>query len=143
LRDAAEAEEATQDAFVKAYAALDRFRPDAAFRPWLLRIVTNEALNRRRGTWSRERLVQHLRQHDVSAATAPPPDASIDNAARRESLFRALAELPEPQRLTFVYRHILGMSEAETSDVLDTPVGTVKSRAARALDAIRGQLNEH
>src|SRR5206468_4379378 len=74
--DAADAEEAAQDAFVKAYRALWRFRPGAPFRPWLLQIVANEARNRRRSAGRREAL--RLRAGaDVSGDAAPSPEATL------------------------------------------------------------------
>src|SRR4249919_3932078 len=91
--NAADAEEAAQDAFVKAYRALWRFRHGAPFRPWLLRIVANEARNRRRSAGRRAALA--LRAAQVpSGEAAPSPEAALLGAERREELLAALNRLP-------------------------------------------------
>jgi len=140
LRDAAEAEEATQDAFVKAYGALPRFRPEAAFRPWLLRIVTNEARNRRKSASRRASL--SLRAADVAAATqsAPSPEGQVLAAEDRRLVLRALDALREEDRLVIAYRYFLDLTEAETAEALGCPRGTVKSRLSRALGRLREQV---
>src|SRR5207247_8251245 len=94
----AEAEDAAQEGFVKAYRALWRFRPGAPFRPWLLQIVANEARNRRRSAGRREAL--RLRAGaDVSGDAAPSPEATLLGAERREELLEAINRLSEPGRL--------------------------------------------
>ncbi|MEE8331862.1 MAG: RNA polymerase sigma factor [Acidimicrobiia bacterium] len=127
-RSAQDAEEATQDGFVKAWKALDRFRDDAPFRPWLMRIVTNEALNRVR---SRKR--RRARELSVPLdVTAPAAESQALSRAEAETLLAAVDRLPDKYRLTVSYLYLLGFSEAETADALGVAVGTVKSRAARA-----------
>src|SRR5204862_4698938 len=87
--NAADAEEAAQDAFVKAYRALWRFRAGAPFKPWLLRIVANEARNRRRSAGRRSALA--LRAAQVpSGEAAPSPEAALLDSERREQLIAAL-----------------------------------------------------
>ena len=71
-RDAPEAEDATQEAFIKAYRAIDRFRPGAPFRPWLLTIVTNEARNRRRSAGRRAKLNLQMAAEDQVASPSRP-----------------------------------------------------------------------
>ena len=75
-RSSAEAEDAAQEAFVKAFYALDRFRAGEAFRPWVLRIVSNEAKNRRRSVSRRERLTVRLAQDRGPGDAAPSPEAA-------------------------------------------------------------------
>ena len=75
--NAADAEEAAQDGFVKAYRALGRFRRGAPFRPWLLRIVANEARNRRRSAGRRERLALRAADESRSGDAAPSPEAAL------------------------------------------------------------------
>ena len=128
-RNAADAEDATQDALVKAWRAFGRFRPDAPMRPWLLQIVANEARNRRRSEGRRERLALRA----SSGEAAPSPEEEID----RERLVGALDELSGDHRLVLGCRYLLDLSEEETAAALDVPLGTVKSRTARALDALR------
>jgi RNA polymerase sigma-70 factor (ECF subfamily) len=134
---AADAEEAAQDAFVKAWRALGRFRQGAAFRPWLLQIVANEARNRRRSAGRRVRLVLRVASETSSGDAAPSPEASVLEEERRAGLLAAVEALPDDARDVIVCRYFLDLSEAETATVLDVPPGTVKSRTARALERLR------
>jgi RNA polymerase sigma-70 factor (ECF subfamily) len=134
---AADAEEAAQDAFVKAWRALGRFRPHAPFRPWLLRIVANEAHNRRRSAGRRANLALRAAHEGSSGDAAPSPEAALLDAERRETLLAALNGLPDDARQVIACRYLLGLSEEETAAALDVPRGTVKSRTARALDRLR------
>jgi DNA-directed RNA polymerase specialized sigma24 family protein len=85
-RNAADAEDATQDGFVKAWRALGRFREGAPFRPWLLRIVANEARNRRRSAGRRAGLALRAATSEPSGEAAPSPEASILSAEQRAPL---------------------------------------------------------
>jgi len=136
---AADAEEATQDAFLKAYRALDRFRAGAPFRPWLLRIVANEARNRRVAATRRERLALRAREQPPAQA-APSPEAALLDLDAREELLAALRQLDERDRLAIACRYFLDLSEAETAAALDCRRGTVKSRLSRALARLRTEL---
>jgi RNA polymerase sigma-70 factor (ECF subfamily) len=89
-RSSAEAEDAAQEAFVKAFYALDRFRAGEAFRPWVLRIVSNEAKNRRRSVGRRERLTVRLAQDRGSGDAAPSPEAAALGREEREALLGAI-----------------------------------------------------
>jgi RNA polymerase sigma-70 factor (ECF subfamily) len=135
VRNPSDAEDATQDALVKAWRALGRFRPDEPLRPWLLRIVANEARNRRRSAGRRERLV--LRAAASSGEAAPSPEDAVVDEAQRADLLRALDELPDPAREVLAYRYLLELTEEETAAALDVAVGTVKSRTSRALDRLK------
>jgi RNA polymerase sigma-70 factor (ECF subfamily) len=140
-RDRSEAEDAAQEAFVKAYYALPRFRPDAPFRPWLLRIVSNEARNRTRSTRRHRGLV--LRAAAVSDGdAAPSPETAALAAEDREDLVAALNGLSPPDREVIGYRFLLGLSESETAEVLGVRLGTVKSRLSRAMTRLRAVLQE-
>jgi RNA polymerase sigma-70 factor (ECF subfamily) len=139
---AADAEEVAQDAFVKAYRALGRFRRGAPFRPWLLQIVVNEARNRRRATGRRELLTLRVADEGSSGGAAPSPEAELLAAEQRRRLLVAVADLREDERLVVSCRHFLGLSEDETSTALGVPVGTVKSRLSRALARLRVSLAE-
>jgi RNA polymerase sigma-70 factor (ECF subfamily) len=139
-RNAAEAEDAVQEAFVKAYRALRRFREGAAFRPWLLAIVTNEARNRRRSVARADRLTLRVAEVRPSGDAAPSPEAAALLEEERELLIRALNALREEDRLVVGYRYLLGLSEAETAEALGVPKGTVKSRLARSLGRLREAL---
>jgi len=135
--NAAEAEDAAQDGFVKAYRALHRFRSGEPFRPWLLKIVANEARNRRRASTRRDALTLRAAAESSSGEAAPSPEAALLDRERRESLVAAVDALPEPQRLVISCRYFLDLSEDETAAVLGVRRGTVKSRTARALDRLR------
>jgi RNA polymerase sigma-70 factor (ECF subfamily) len=126
-------DDAVQDAFVKGWYSLDRYREDAPFRVWLLRIVANQAHNRRRSAG--RRATYELRVVDDRVA-ASPESAVLDEEARR-TLLAAVVALPEKLRDVVACRHLLELSEAETAAVLGVPAGTVKSRLSRALDRLR------
>lgn len=136
-----EAEEAVQDAFMKAWRALGRFRPGSPFRPWLLTIVANEARNRRRGAGRRAAVTLRAQAMAIPAGPASPEEAVVDQV----DLDRVLAEvarLPERERLAIGYRHLAGLSERETAAALGVRPGTVKSRVARGLSRLRDALDD-
>jgi RNA polymerase sigma-70 factor (ECF subfamily) len=141
-RSAADAEEAAQDGFVKAYRALGRFRSGSPFRPWLLKIVANEARNRRRSAGRREQLVLRAAAGAASGDAAPSPEAALVSAERRDALFAALDRLPERDRLVLTCRYLLDLSEEECAAALRCRRGTVKSRLSRALERLRADLGE-
>ena len=135
--NAADAEEAAQDGFVKAWRALARFREGAPFRPWLLQIVANEARNRRRSAGRRAHLALRAATEEPSGDAAPSPEASLLSAETRQTLLAAVNELPEDQRNVIALRFFVGLSEVEVAETLSLPTGTVKSRSARALERLR------
>jgi RNA polymerase sigma-70 factor (ECF subfamily) len=141
--DAQDAEDIAQDAFVKAYAALSRFRTDAPFRPWLLQIVANEARNRRRSAGRRAHLAlraaEDQRTPDSRDAAPSPESAALDHE-QRASLLEAVNSLRDEDRQAIAYRYFLDLSEAEMAEALGCPRGTVKSRLSRALGRLREQL---
>jgi RNA polymerase sigma-70 factor (ECF subfamily) len=141
-RNAADAEDAAQEAFVKAYYALARFRAGEPFRPWILRIVTNEARNRRRSAGRRDRLALRIVERRGPGDAAPSPDAAAVLHESRAMLLAALETLPERDRLVIGYRYLLDLSEAETAATLGVRLGTVKSRLSRALARLRKALPE-
>ncbi len=139
---APDAEEAVQDAFVKAYRALWRFRPGAPFKPWLLRIVANEARNRRRSAGRRTALALRVAGDAAPGDAAPSPEAALLGAERRDRLVAALNRLSERDREAVVCRYILDLSEADTAAALGVRRGTVKSRLSRALERLRAEFGE-
>ena len=138
--NAADAEEAAQDAFVKAFRALSRFRSGAPFRPWLLEIVANEARNRRRTAARRANLALRLDADRTSGDAAPSPEATLLASQRREQLLAAMDRLREEERLALVCRYFLDLSEEETAAALGCRRGTVKSRLSRALEHMRDEI---
>ena len=140
--DAADAEEAAQDGFVKGYRALARFIPGAPFRPWILHIVANEARNRRRSRGRRLALQERAERAAVTdrgRAQDSPEDVAIARE-QRAILLGALSELSADDRLVIGYRYLFGLSEAEMAETLDIPRGTVKSRLSRALARLRERV---
>jgi RNA polymerase sigma factor (sigma-70 family) len=139
---APEAEEAAQDAFVKAFHALRRFREGAPLRPWLLAIVANEARNRRAATGRRECLALRAAAERRPGGAVPSPEAALLDSERRSELLAAVERLAVPDRMVIACRYFLDLSEAETAAALDCARGTVKSRLSRALARLRTQLEE-
>jgi RNA polymerase sigma-70 factor, ECF subfamily len=134
-RNAADAEDATQDGLVKAWRALGRFRAGEPMRPWFLQIVANEARNRRRSAGRRADLA--LRAAQPSGEAAPSPEESTLDGDERARLLAALEQLPGDAREVLACRYLLQLSEEETAAALDVARGTVKSRSARALERLR------
>jgi len=138
---AADAEEAVQDGFIKAWDALPRFRAGAPFRPWLLKIVANEARTRRRAAGRREGWTLRAA---AEQATAPPsvasPETTLLNTEQRDELVIALAALDERDRTVLALRYLLELPEREIAAVLGVRPGTVKSRLSRALERLRGEV---
>ncbi len=141
LRDADAAQDAAQEAFVKAFRALARFREGAPVRPWLLRIVANEAINRAKAS-------SRHPQVELTAAVAEPderagsPEAQALASERREMLVRALNGMKEDDRIVIAYRYFFDLTEAEMADALGIARGTVKSRLSRAMSRLREQFRD-
>jgi RNA polymerase sigma-70 factor, ECF subfamily len=135
--NASDAEEAAQEGFVKAYRALGRFRAGSPFRPWLLRIVANEARNRRRSAGRRAALSLRAAAEESSGGAAPSPEGVLLADEERERLLAAVNGLREEERLVIACRYFLELSEEETAEALGVRLGTVKSRTSRALERLR------
>jgi len=133
----AEAEDVTQDAFVKAYYALDRFREGAPFRPWLLRIVANEAKNRKAAAGRRPTVDLGVAADRASGETALSPEDAAVARDLRAGLLAAIGRLREEDRLVLSYRYFLDLSESEMAATLGVARGTVKSRLSRAMTRLR------
>lgn len=137
-----DAEDVIQEAFVKAYRKLSRYRGESSFRAWLLAIVANETRNLHRSRSRRDGLV-------LRAAAAHPESQIAEDGAvggalaaeRRATLVRALRLLPLKDREVIVCRFLLDLSEEETVTMLGWPRGTVKSRTSRALAKLRALLD--
>jgi RNA polymerase sigma-70 factor (ECF subfamily) len=136
--DADEAADATQQGFIRAYDALGRFRRGSPFRPWLLRIVTNQARNLRRAERARAQLALRLEP----PGDVPPPETTVLADERRRDLLAALERASDDDRLVITYRYFLELDESEMAAALDCPRGTVKSRLSRALARLRTILVE-
>jgi len=133
------AEEATQEGLMRAYNALSRFDTDRPFRPWLLRIVANASKNARRSAQRRERVHSKVISLAPTAALGAAEDVALAGV-ERGAVVAALGRLDERDREVVVYRYFAGLSEQETAAAIGCPLGTVKSRHARALRQLRGLL---
>ncbi len=138
---AADAEDAAQSGFVKAWRALPRFRAGSPFRPWLLRIVANEAHNRRRSAGRAYALQLRVATTEPSGDAAPSPEGAALGREQRQALVAAVQRLDERDRDILTCRYLLELSEEETATVLDVRRGTVKSRTARALARLRTEVD--
>jgi RNA polymerase sigma factor (sigma-70 family) len=140
--NAADAEEAAQDAFLKAYRALGRFRAGEPLRPWLLAIVANEARNRRRAAARRAALAVRASREAAPSWEAGRAEEAVIAGERRATLLAALARLAERDRTVIACRYLLELTEAETAAALGVRPGTVKSRLSRALARLREEVGE-
>jgi RNA polymerase sigma-70 factor (ECF subfamily) len=142
VRDPETALDITQEAFIKAYRALPRFRGDSAFYTWMYRIAVNTAKNhlaaQRRRPMDVELDLQDPEQYDLHAKlkeTDTPEGVTLSNELK-EIVERAIAALPEDLRTAIILRELDGMSYEEIAQTMECPVGTVRSRIFRARDAI-------
>jgi RNA polymerase sigma factor (sigma-70 family) len=134
-----ESDDVVQEAFVKAFRHLSRFREGELFGPWLLRIVTNETRNLTRSRRRRAALALRVGSVESGATAADGPVDEVLAAERRSWLVAAMNTLPGKERQVLVCRYFLDLSEAETAQVLGWPIGSVKSRTSRALNRLRGR----
>jgi RNA polymerase sigma factor RpoE len=147
IRDAAEVEDVTQEAFIKAYRALPAFRGDSAFYTWLYRIGINTAKNylvaqgRRAPTSTgfdseeAETFEDGDQLRDINT-----PESVLHSKQVGETVNAAMEALPEELRKAIVLREIEGMSYEEIAKVMDCPIGTVRSRIFRAREAVAAKL---
>jgi len=148
VRDVQEAEDVTQEAFIKAYRALPAFRGDSAFYTWLYRIAINTAKNALVSTARRpvdyDLDLQDPEQYDMQARMkdTATPEAMLLTEEIRETVNGAIAGLPEDLRTAIVLRELDGLSYEEIAKTMDCPVGTVRSRIFRAREAIDSRLRQ-
>ena len=144
LGDRDEAADAAQDAFIRAYRHLKKFRGECAFGSWVSRIAINVARDALKKKRARPRDFSSLEWNDGPAFD--PPDAARtapEEAARRErqiAVRRALAKVPDNYRTALVLFDLQGRSYEECAAILEVPIGTVKSRLSRARAALRDAL---
>ncbi|MGB1800389.1 MAG: RNA polymerase sigma factor RpoE [Gammaproteobacteria bacterium] len=146
VRNQSDALDVTQEAFIKAYRALPNFRGESAFYTWLYRIAVNTAKN--------HLAVQSRRPsgsgHDVSeieqieGADALKEQATPENLILKDELqatvLKAIEDLPEDLKTAIMLREIEGLSYEEIADVMECPIGTVRSRIFRAREAIENEM---
>jgi RNA polymerase sigma-70 factor (ECF subfamily) len=149
LRDAADADEAVQDAFVKSYLHLGTFREDLPFEVWFTRILINGCLDRlkarrRRERWMAPTPVDAMGNErdpaDYLPSRGPSPEDQVLHGERRAQLDAALAKLPERQRLIFMLSHFDGRSSREVSAMTGLNESTVRVHLFRAIRRLRSLL---
>jgi RNA polymerase sigma-70 factor (ECF subfamily) len=149
VRNAAEAEDIAQDAFIKAYRALPQFRGDSAFYTWLYRIAINTAKN---AVVARDRnpvdfdldMTNNDESYEMQGRLkdSETPEALVLTDEIRTTVNAAIANLPDDLRTAIVLRELEGLSYEEIAATMDCPVGTVRSRIFRAREAIDSRLRE-
>ena len=143
LRDRTEAEDVVEDALVRVHGAVRSFRGERGLRTWTLRIVANLCRDRLRRRRFAGRSIEESGEHEALAFDPVAGwDLALDQSVVAAALGRALTRLPDEQREAVVMRHRIGLSHEEMSETLRVPVGTVKSRIARGLAALRKELEE-
>ena len=139
LGNAAEAQEVAQEAFIRAHRALGDFRGDAKLSTWLYAITSRLCLNRLAS--GERRLVRQGEDALLRLADAAPrPDVALERSELEAALQRAVAELPEDGRIVVVLRDLEGLSYEEIAQVLELPLGTVRSRLHRARADLKDKL---
>ena len=146
LQNEGDAEDLSQEVWLKAYQALGSFRFDSSFYTWLRRITINAFLNHRRSSFFRRngqttavQLVQIDSETSFEAQSSSPEN--IYNKLLFENVVSALAELTPSQRLSFLLRHYEGMSYDEIANAMNCSSGTVKKGVARAIGKLRARLS--
>ncbi len=147
VRDPAEVEDVAQEAFIKAYRALPQFRGESAFYTWLYRIGVNSAKNflmnqGRRAPTSTEKDAEEAETFEEAEQLRDnnTPESILMSRQVAQAVNAAMARLPEELRTAITLREIEGMSYDEIADVMNCPIGTVRSRIFRAREAIAAEL---
>lgn len=143
LNDQADAADAAQEAFIKAYNALARFKDGSPFRPWLVRIVINEARNARKAAQRRGGLAQRYAQRLDLGDAAPSPQSAALGSEQRRLLREALGQLRDREQTVLHLRYFLELSEAEMAEAMGCRPGTVKSRLSRALQRLKAVIHQN
>lgn len=134
-RDADSAEDVAQESFIRAYRQLSRFRLGEPFRPWLLRIVTNLALNEVRARGRRHGMFGRL--HPTREVSTPGPARQFEQGEQHRELLEAIAQLGRDDQVVLYLRHFLDLPEREIATAIGKRPGTVKSRLSRARQRLR------
>ena len=149
LNDRPEAEDALQDAYMKAFEAIETFAGRSTLSTWLTRIVVNEALGRRRRVQRRSELLnqesvlilEEYREKLMAGSITPSPERAVMRRQISKLLEMAIARLPDTFRPVFVMREIEGLSVEETAEALQIPEETVKTRLFRARRRLQKELD--
>jgi RNA polymerase sigma-70 factor (ECF subfamily) len=147
IRDAAEVEDVTQEAFIKAYRALPTFRGDSAFYTWLYRIGINTAKNYLVAMGRRTPTATDIDAEDAEGfqdreqlRDLNTPENELISRQVADNVNQTLAELPEELRTAITLREIEGLSYEDIANIMNCPIGTVRSRIFRAREAIAAKL---
>jgi len=146
VHDPEEAQDVAQEAFIKAYKALGRFRGDSAFYTWLYRIAINTAKNYLVASGRRPPKsdidAQDAEQYDGATGLKEyaTPERLLLRDEIQDSIAKAIDELPDELRTAITLRELEGLSYEEIAQTMDCPIGTVRSRIFRARDAIDTRL---
>lgn len=147
VRDPAEAEDVTQEAFIKAYRALANFRGESAFYTWLYRIGVNTAKNWLVANGRRAPTSTELDNEDAETygesdllSNTDTPERLLMTRQIGDTVTAAISELPEELRTAVTLREIEGLSYEDIAQVMECPIGTVRSRIFRAREAIAAKL---
>lgn len=142
LGDPDEAEDAAQETFLRAWNYLKRFDPARPLRPWLLSIASNLASNRRRSAGRYVAALMRAFRDEPSASTRSGIEERSAQKMEASELWKAVQSLSLPDQQIVYLRYFLELSVAETAQALDVPEGTVKSRLSRALEKLRGIIQQ-
>lgn len=149
LRDADEADNLTQECFLRAYQSISSFRGESSMETWLLRIAANlvrdQARNRKRSFWKRLLGLEDGGEREGAARIASPhpsPERYVLVREEVQAVWRAADQLSDQQRAVFLLRFVEEMELSEIANVLGLQVGSVKSHLFRALQSVRAQLKE-
>jgi len=143
VTDREEAADLAQEAFLKAWRNLSSFQGESSFATWMYRLTTNVCLDYLRKQSRRQNISTAVSLDDEDSGWTEPADHSqdpqvhLEREERKRALTRALQELPEHHRRPLIMREVSGMSYQEIADALDTDLGTIKSRIARARERLR------
>ena len=137
----AEAQDAVQDAFLKAHRSIGRFRTGLPFRPWLLRIVANEARNRRRAAGRRAHYEARVALELTRPTSIDSPESHVLALETRTHLAAAIERLAPQDRVAIVGRYVLDLSVDEVAAALGVRRGAAKMRISRALERLGEELD--
>jgi len=148
VNDPQEVEDVSQEAFIKAYRALSLFRGESAFYTWLYRIAVNTAKNhlvaKSRRPPAVDMDVDESQNNDLamSLRELESPEESLVTEDLKQAIEKAIDELPEELKTAFTLREFSGLSYEDITEIMDCPVGTVRSRIFRAREAIDKRIRE-
>ncbi len=149
VQNAEDAEDITQEVFVQVYQSISSFKGDSKFSTWLYRITVTKSLDHERKKKRKKRFgfVRSLFGEQNEVVVNPPdfnhPGVALDSKENAAILFKAIADLPENQRVAFTLNKVEGLSYQEVSEVMKTTVSSVESLMHRAKNNLRKKLEDY